>query len=321
MGHAWSSVQAWLFATEAGEPKRTEGGTPSEVLELLSVAYGTAAGGGPHGIFQDRRVSDRERESIPADRCDLTYGELLPRGLSKALGVGRLEAGRPEVAVLLELGMGIGNIAVQCFAECPNLQRVLGVELCPGRYAAAERALRRLAAARPHRFGWAPGGGARAALRDGGRALEVARGDLLDVAVDAVRAADVILLLLIVPRAAQAELQELLCHAKDGCRVMLYDDLALTWGLPAPCPWHRLGGDAPEDVYATSWRPDLGSHFFLGVADRRRPPSITARSAEAHRRRLEAEWALEAGEFFAYYEMFHEAFARSLRTYSATERV
>jgi len=64
-------------------------------------------------------------------KSSLLYGELLPRGINKAICPGRLEG--HHASVIYELGMGIGKVAMQCFLQFPNLERVYGVELSVAR--------------------------------------------------------------------------------------------------------------------------------------------------------------------------------------------
>jgi len=62
----------------------------------------------------------------------LLYGELLPRGVNKALGTHRLHAAR--ATSLFDLGMGTGKILIQAFLQYKNLTYVHGVELSEARY-------------------------------------------------------------------------------------------------------------------------------------------------------------------------------------------
>jgi hypothetical protein len=64
-------------------------------------------------------------------KSSLLYGELLPRGINKAMCSPRL--GGERASVVYELGMGIGKVAVQVFLQFRNLTRVLGVELSVAR--------------------------------------------------------------------------------------------------------------------------------------------------------------------------------------------
>lgn len=60
------------------------------------------------------------------------YGELLPRGVNKALGSKHLNAA--SARTLFDLGMGIGKVVIQAFLQYRNLEFVYGVELSAGRY-------------------------------------------------------------------------------------------------------------------------------------------------------------------------------------------
>ncbi|CAM9659186.1 unnamed protein product, partial [Heterosigma akashiwo] len=140
-------------------------------------------------------VTEEDRALAKQSKGSLLYGELLPRGVNKALGRGCLNAA--DARVVYDLGMGLGKVAMQAFLQFPHLARVYGVELSKARYELAALALRRLVALFPeayciaeeepgrrrHRLGgggrWlrvrgrellrhpAHGGGGRRALRDG----------------------------------------------------------------------------------------------------------------------------------------------------------
>jgi hypothetical protein len=64
-------------------------------------------------------------------KSSLLYGELLPRGINKAMVQERLCGA--DAKVVYELGMGIGKVAMQVFLQFPNLSRVYGVELSAAR--------------------------------------------------------------------------------------------------------------------------------------------------------------------------------------------
>jgi hypothetical protein len=73
----------------------------------------------------------------------LTYGELLPAGVTKLFGPNLLDVA--NASTLLDLGMGTGKVLVQAFLESwPNLRTLVGVELAASRYLMGEAALRRL---------------------------------------------------------------------------------------------------------------------------------------------------------------------------------
>ena len=80
----------------------------------------------------------------------LLYGELLPRGVNKALDSVHLNGRKAKV--LYDLGMGTGKVAIQAFLQFRNLRYVYGVELSHGRYLMAEAAAIRLAMMQPHTF-------------------------------------------------------------------------------------------------------------------------------------------------------------------------
>ena len=89
-------------------------------------------------------MTDDDRRRATEDRGSLLYGELLPRGVHKALDARHLDAAR--ASSVYDLGCGTGKVALQAFLQFPNLKRVYGVELSLARFHVAERALLALAA-------------------------------------------------------------------------------------------------------------------------------------------------------------------------------
>jgi len=91
-----------------------------------------------------------QRKKKVGKGCALLYGELLPRGVNKALSLSRLNAF--ESSSLFELGMGTGKVALQAFLQFPSLTFVHGVELNSGRFTIAEMAVDKLVKMYPSRY-------------------------------------------------------------------------------------------------------------------------------------------------------------------------
>lgn len=66
----------------------------------------------------------------------LLYGELLPRGVNKAMGPRHLNA--TKAGTIYDLGMGTGKVAMQVFLQFPNVKRVYGIELSQARFELGE---------------------------------------------------------------------------------------------------------------------------------------------------------------------------------------
>jgi len=77
-------------------------------------------------------LSDDDKDYSKSLKGSLLYGELLPRGVNKALGSKHLNAS--SARTLFDLGMGIGKVVIQAFLQYRNLEFVYGVELSAGRY-------------------------------------------------------------------------------------------------------------------------------------------------------------------------------------------
>merc|ERR1719335_398598 len=84
------------------------------------------------------------------------------------------------------------------------------------------------------------------------------------------------------PQPLFKDISKMLLHAKDGCRILMYQDLSMLWMSERGCPWHPLDFNVWHDKYATSWAKN-GFHFFFFEADSTRRASISAESAASKR--------------------------------------
>eukprot|EP00746_Dinoflagellata_sp_MGD_P028415 gnl/MRDRNA2_/MRDRNA2_167145_c0_seq1.p1 gnl/MRDRNA2_/MRDRNA2_167145_c0~~gnl/MRDRNA2_/MRDRNA2_167145_c0_seq1.p1 ORF type:complete len:279 (-),score=50.02 gnl/MRDRNA2_/MRDRNA2_167145_c0_seq1:134-907(-) len=221
-------------------------------------------------------------------RDPLTYGELLPGGLSKVVSSDRLNATTEDCQVAFELGMGSGKVALQLFTQCPNLKLVVGIELAQVRHQIGVAALERIAKCRSE-FAIKRGlpGPTDAKLEQGDRTLEFRLGSFFDLDQHEIAKADFIILEVFLTDIQDLLLQlnRLLNQVKDGCRLLMLDQLETTWIAEEPCIFHVIPPNRTEaDRYATSWSSKQGTHLHLYIADRTLPPEITADSA-ANRRK------------------------------------
>lgn len=87
----------------------------------------------------------------PPPRCSLAqYGEVLPSGVTTLLSSQNLAANRARK--LVDIGSGCGKLALQAFVEFPNLESVVGVEICQSRTQVGINALRHLSKTQPLLF-------------------------------------------------------------------------------------------------------------------------------------------------------------------------
>lgn len=284
-GPLWTQATILLpqgSGEEAGKP------TPPHVLDLLEIAFP-----------KDYR-SSQSKDEVKVDagelrtasdweggdaRSSLTYGEILPRGMSKALSEDRLRASCEGVTTFLELGMGSGKAAIQAFFECPNLLLVTGVELAPERYKEAVAALHCLAKAKPEEYRITSQDEVHARLETQNesqrRVLDFRMGDMCALPNEDIAAADVIFMEVCLPQPLFKNISKLLVNCKDGCRLLMYQDLSMLWMSTQRCPWHPL--DLPwHDKYATSWASQ-GHHFFIFECDNARRAVISVESAASKR--------------------------------------
>lgn len=228
---------------------------------IMHEAYGYKIQETGHKTQGHLCVTDSDRALAEDAHSSLLYGELLPRGINKALGALRLRGA--EAAVVYELGMGIGKVAMQIFLQFSStseggegrgselspeepgreggrtrkrktrLRRVYGVELSSARFVMAEAAAHRLCKERPGEFRmteWVKGRRvvveSIADVGRGGRegaVLEMEVGNLLEV--QGLETADIVLLETDLGAAVHHDLCMLLRRMKSGARAFTYLDL------------------------------------------------------------------------------------------------
>jgi hypothetical protein len=126
------------------------------VESTLARAYGTAstAETGRNTVGHQCILSS-EQEACNAKKTGLlTYGELLPDGVSKLFDAEHLDVF--NATTLLDLGMGTGKVLMQAFLAAPNdtptLRTLIGVELAESRFAFAEAAAHCLVEQEPNLY-------------------------------------------------------------------------------------------------------------------------------------------------------------------------
>ena len=240
---------------------------------VLHKVYGGKVQETGHKTVGHLCVTQEDIVSAKEANGNLLYGELLPRGVNKAMDAAHLHAA--GASVLYDLGMGTGKVAMQAFLQFPNLAHVYGVELSRGRYVVGESAVLALAKIEAEDFEileHTPGRRIVLSSRSGRpeRRLEMECGNLLDI--KRIEQADIVLLETDMPVKCFGRLDDLLHRMKTGAKALTYLDLKKTWVAP-PFPFSRMAVNISFcDRFATSWSVNRGHHFFLwskGV----RPPT------------------------------------------------
>ena len=225
-----------------------------------------------------RSVTGADVTSAFESGSNLLYGELLPDGVSKALGAGYLAAASADTA--LELGMGTGKVALQAFLEYENLMQVTGIELARSRYQLGEVALVALVRVYPSLFELFE-------LKEGDsvtiltckepkRRLTFRCGDMLETPLEELQAAQVVLFEVCLPRPIWEGVTRLLNQLGDGARILSLHDLRDLW-CPASlvCPFHqREANKSTSDTFMSSWSENTGHHFFCYAKDTSLPQSV-----------------------------------------------
>ena len=212
----------------------------------------------------------------------------MPAGVNKALNNSHLEAN--ECKSLLELGSGLGKLALQAFYQYPNINRLVGVEFSVGRYRQAQRALQRLAAMYPTEckffscmdrqiccleqftsdplLGEEKHGAHTIEGRIGTRTIHFERFDFFQLERSKIHDADIIIMEADIPQQKHKTLFSLLSAMKCGARLLSYIDLRTAWSAQGefygPLPFLQLPiNKSPADRFPTTWSPERGHHFFL----------------------------------------------------------
>ncbi|KAJ8605221.1 hypothetical protein CTAYLR_000465, partial [Chrysophaeum taylorii] len=242
----------------------------AKAQSTMHECYGRRVQETGHKTLGHTCVTEEDKRAACEIHGSLLYGELLPRGVNKALDERHLDARR--ATSLFDLGMGTGKVAMQAFLQFPNLRRVYGVELSSARFKVAEEALLILASSATSSHepnvrvqSHVKGESLTVVKTTTKQTLEIAHGNLF--ATRDLDHADVVMLETEIPSNAFPQFSTLLDSAREGCRVLTYLDLRKVWQLPGrPFPFRQLESNRSfADRYPTSWSVHRGHHLFLWV--------------------------------------------------------
>jgi len=254
------------------------------VEELLRIAYATELGKKGHSLAGHTAIGNTDITELleKGQGSSLLYGELLPEAVPLLLAalvpsnVGQSK-GR-SAGPLLELGMGIGKVALHAFLIMDL--NVYGIELAPSRWALADAALQRLATSSPHRFSYETDAEKRCsrlvALADG-RTCDFVCGSLLDTPVNLVNAAPAVVMEVCMPKDVQRLACALLQQCNVSARVICFAPLH---GLVPDCRLGPVTYDTREGatsptcgdgqgglVLPASWNPHGHGFAFYELCD------------------------------------------------------
>lgn len=258
-----SLAEPWTFAEDLSL-------SYAKSQSTIHECYGRRVQETGHKTVGHTCVTEEDKRNACESHGSLLYGELLPRGVNKALDERHLDARR--ASSLYDLGMGTGKVAMQAFLQFPNLKRVYGVELSQARYKVAEEAMLALAngPSRHHEqnikvTSHVKGESVTLYKSTTKQTLHVAHGNLFYT--PDVDSADIIMLETEIPSDAFGQFSALLDSAKEGSRVLTYLDLRKVWQLPGRAfPFRQLESNRSfADRYPTSWSVYRGHHLFLWV--------------------------------------------------------
>lgn len=230
-------------------------------------------------------LTENDRKNAIAVKGSLLYGELLPRGVNKALGSARMAAN--NAAVLFDLGMGTGKVLIQAFLQFKNLRYVYGIELSAGRYKIAEEALLKmvhLLGSENYQIQVSPGkfiivresvsnscDGNDQEMECSERVLHFECGNMFSISN--IEVADIIMMETDFPSDLYPDLHKLLSGMQEGARILTYLDLRRISKGISTSDDHEISfsnmfkqlesNKHLSDRYPTSWSVQRGHHFFL----------------------------------------------------------
>jgi len=244
---------------------------------VLFKIYGGVVQETGHKTKGHLSLTDGDREIAKNMKGSLLYGELLSRGVNKALDSQHLDAA--SHTVLYELGMGTGKVLIQAFLQFRNLKYLFGIELSAGRYMLAEEAaLKMVNLLGKDSFDIQLVSGSYIKITEklinsnnivdpdekinpNQRVLHMVCGDMFTLRD--IDNADIIMLETEVPQDLHAHLCKLLSRMKDGAQTLTYHDIRKIWTL-GMFPYKQLDINRHlTDRYPTSWSVQRGHHFFL----------------------------------------------------------
>ena len=278
----------WIYVDDISEPYVF-------AQSVLFKIYGNGVQETGHLTKGHVCLTDIDRKNAQVQKGSLLYGELLPRGVNKALNPTRLDGSTGSN--LFDLGMGTGKIVIQAFLQFSNLKYVYGVELSAGRYLIAEEAALAMVAmlgvdnfkikinpgksiivreiSRAGNLYYHSSWNERAATPSEGdeavsekesepyteRVLHMECGNMFDV--ENMVEADIVMMETDFPVELHTDLNTLICQMKERSRLLTYLDLRKL-ALNREC-WFKQVKENKQlsDRYPTSWSVQRGHHFFL----------------------------------------------------------
>jgi hypothetical protein len=252
----------------------TEGTSYEDTLSVLRLCYEDVDSSLGFVTSGHKCTSQRAYQG-----SDLLYGEVLPKGVTKALDSDHLD-GR-NATVCFELGMGTGKIALQAWLQYENLKKVVGIELAESRYMVGEIALLDLVARFPDILELrSHTSGLEITIAAVGRTLSFRMGDMLLVPTAELMEAEVIFMEVVLPHFLYAGVTRcMIDKLANGSRIMMFDDLRKVWVADATdgrsCPFHRIkANESVNDRFSTSFGREYGTHLHLYERDDERAATV-----------------------------------------------
>ena len=275
--------------------------TPIQIIphpsELIPTLYGLESEERDQKTRGHQCIKIEDRILATKSQSSLLYGEVLFEGAAKLFDSQHLNA--EKGTVLVDLGSGVGKLALQAFLQFPNLSKVVGVELSPSRVTEAHSALQKLATSYSTSFQFnsnqdvkedhdtsinsssslsVPQIGYRCTLstqkkksqrkyrgKNHIRKLDIICNSLFSME-DIVAESDIVICETQILPESYSSLVILLSKMKSGARLLTYEDLNTIYDSNQssfPFTQLEINKNNLEDRFKTTWATNKGHHFYL----------------------------------------------------------
>lgn len=236
----------------------------AQVREVLRIAFNLTEDESGKATEGHRCITEKDKAIAAKDGSALLFGEFLATGVHRAFDVEHLDGYRART--VYDLGMGLGKLLMQVYMQYPNITKCVGVEISPSRYLLGAKALYRLVDHYPEEFMIEYEDDHTVSIKDKlGRVLEFREGNLFDCN-EALEEADIIICETHFPRDIWRRICGFLSGAKQGCRVLTYENLNDLYSgnssISGP-PFNQQDiNKVSDDRFYTTWSTRRGHHFY-----------------------------------------------------------
>src|SRR6185437_7563819 len=116
--------------------------TKDNIDEIMNSIYSGKYIEKGHKTKGHKCVSSKDEKISEEEKASFLYGEILPKGLYRALDKDHMDI--ETASVIYDCGAGLFKNVIRIWLQYKNIKRAVGVELSPSRYALGEAAALKL---------------------------------------------------------------------------------------------------------------------------------------------------------------------------------